>query len=273
MLHLSQTNIPTAQRIAQARLDSIRKIPYLAPELAEQIHLVAKQSVATLRGDVAAASSATLCTQVRDNFQQPKRGTPGCSAMRSPRLPPSPHVQVITIPGIGQATAAALVAKIGHLDRFATPEDLVGYFGVFRRRTRARSRSIRQPLPTGRRGHVQQGQRSGSSLSPGTPLAAGQPSARNPVVKALFSRLRKKGTRGDVAASAIACASCSISSSPSGNQSAVLRRRSSRRTTDTRRRSIRRQASTNAQPFPFPSSPIPLRTLPPRPSSGPGGRQ
>src|SRR5580704_1758496 len=30
---------PTAQRIGQARLTSLQKIPYLAPELAEQLHL------------------------------------------------------------------------------------------------------------------------------------------------------------------------------------------------------------------------------------------
>ena len=42
-----------------------------------------------------------------------------------------PHVQVVTIPGIGAATAAALVAKIVDIDRFATPNHLVNYFGVF----------------------------------------------------------------------------------------------------------------------------------------------
>src|ERR1700738_2303170 len=44
---------PTAQRIAQARLATLKNIPYLAPELAEQLHLVAQQSVACLSGDVA----------------------------------------------------------------------------------------------------------------------------------------------------------------------------------------------------------------------------
>jgi transposase len=36
-----------------------------------------------------------------------------------------------TIPGIGLQTAAALVAKIVSIERFATPTALIGYFGVF----------------------------------------------------------------------------------------------------------------------------------------------
>src|SRR4029077_18809783 len=46
---------PTAQRIAQARLTTLQKIPHLAPELAEQLQLAAGQSVASLHGDVAEA--------------------------------------------------------------------------------------------------------------------------------------------------------------------------------------------------------------------------
>src|SRR4030081_991945 len=41
------------------------------------------------------------------------------------------HSQLITIPGIGIATAAVLVAKVIDIDRFPTPEQFVGYFGVF----------------------------------------------------------------------------------------------------------------------------------------------
>ena len=100
---------PTAQRIAQARLTSLQKIPYLSEELAEQVQLVAQQSVASLHGDVAETLIQDLVGQVRHTQQAEKR-------MRQllddafAKLPASPHQQVITIPGIGTATAAAIVA-------------------------------------------------------------------------------------------------------------------------------------------------------------------
>ena len=46
---------PTAQRIAQAHLASLEKIPYLSGEQAEALHQAAGQSVATLSGAVAEA--------------------------------------------------------------------------------------------------------------------------------------------------------------------------------------------------------------------------
>jgi transposase len=186
---------PTAQRIAQARLDSIRKIAYLTPELAEQIHLIAKQSVATLRGDVAEALVRDLVTQVRQT-QRDEEQMRCFLGNAYAALPASPHVQVITIPGIGPATAAALVAKIGSIDRFATPEDLVGYFGVFPEENSSGVDKYGDPLPLGT-----------LNMSPkGNDLvryylwnAARSAAVHNPVVKTLYNRLRKKGTRGDVA--------------------------------------------------------------------------
>ena len=186
---------PTAQRIAQARLDSIRKIPYLAPELAEQIHLIAKQSVATLRGDLAETLVRDLVAQVRQT-QRAEEQMRRLLGDAYAALPPSPHVQVITIPGIGQGTAAALVAKIGSIDRFATPDDLVGYFGVFPEENSSGVDKYGDPLPLG-----------AMSMSPkGNDLvrhylwnAARCAAVHNPVVKALYDRLRKKATRGDVA--------------------------------------------------------------------------
>jgi len=186
---------PTAQRIAQARLDSLRKIPYLLPQLAEQIHLVAKQSVATLRCQVAEALVRDLVAQVRDT-QRAEEKMRRLLGDAYAALPVSPHVQVITIPGIGQATAAALIAKIGHIDRFATPEDLVGYFGVFPEENSSGTDKYGNPLPLGTM----------SMSNKGNDLvrhylwnAARAAVTHNPVVKALFSRLRNKRTRGDVA--------------------------------------------------------------------------
>lgn len=43
----------------------------------------------------------------------------------------APHLHVVTIPGTGVATAAALIAQTVDIQRFATPERFVGSFGVF----------------------------------------------------------------------------------------------------------------------------------------------
>jgi transposase len=116
---------PTAQRIGQAHLASLQKIPYLAPELAEQLHLIAKQSVACLEGDVVEALVRDLVAQVRhtqraeDHMRDLLKGAYDA-------LPASAHLQVVTVPGIGAATAAAIIAQTGDIDRFATPEHFVG---------------------------------------------------------------------------------------------------------------------------------------------------
>src|SRR5712692_9777951 len=64
VLHLLD-KYPSAERIAQARLTSLQKIPYLSPELAQQLQLVAQQSVASLRGHLAETLIRDLVTQLR----------------------------------------------------------------------------------------------------------------------------------------------------------------------------------------------------------------
>ena len=111
-------------------------------------------------------------------------------------LPASPHVQVLTISGIGEATAAALVAKIVDIDRFATADHLVNYFGVFPEESRSGVDKRGKPLPPGTlvmspkgndlvRFYLWNAVRSGIQC--------------NPAIRALYRRLRAKGKRGDVA--------------------------------------------------------------------------
>ena len=64
-------------------------------------------------------------------------------------LPPSGHVHLLSIPGIGASTAAVLVAKIIDIDRFAAPENLVGYFGTFPREESSGVDAEGRPLPVG----------------------------------------------------------------------------------------------------------------------------
>src|SRR5205085_1260369 len=103
---------------------------------------------------------------------------------------------VVTIPGIGEATAAVLVAKIVAIDRFATPEQLVGYFGVFPEENSSGVDAHGHPLPSG----TLPMSRKGNDLVRGYLWNATRSAIRhNPAIRALYGRLKAKGKRGDVA--------------------------------------------------------------------------
>jgi hypothetical protein len=105
-------------------------------------------------------------------------------------------VQVPTIPGIGPATAAVLVAKIIDSERFASPEHLVGYFGAFPEEDTSGVDKHGKPLPPGtmRMSHK------GNDLARAYLWnAARSATVHNPAVRALYRRLKAKGKRGDVA--------------------------------------------------------------------------
>ncbi len=194
VLHLLD-HYPSAQRIAQARLATLQKIPYLAEDIAEQVRLAAQQSVASLTGPVAEALIRDLVAQVR-HCEQVEQSMRQLLTDAFAQLPPSPHVQVVTIPGIGVATAAVLVAKIGNMDRFPTDASLVNYFGAFPEENSSGVDKHGKPLPAGtlRMSHK------GNDLVRSYLWNAARSAIRhNPAVRALYRRLRSRGTRGDVA--------------------------------------------------------------------------
>jgi transposase len=194
VLHLLE-QYPTAQRLAQAHLASLQKIPYLAPELAEQVRLAAQQSVACLTGDVAEALMRDLVAQVR-HTQNAEAQMRQLLSDAFAGLPVSPHVQVITIPGIGTATAAAIVGKAVDIHRFASPAHFVGYFGVFPEENSSGVDKDGNPLPLGSL-HMS---RKGNDLVRHYLWNAARSAIRhNPAIAALYRRLKDKGTRGDVA--------------------------------------------------------------------------
>lgn len=186
---------PTAERIARAQLASLKKIPYISSEPAEQVHLVARQSVATLRGDITAALVRDLVAQVR-HTQQAEQAVRALLSDAFTALPDSPHRRIVTIPGIGLATAAVLVAKIGSIDRFATPAQFVGYFGVFPQEESSGVDKQGQPLPAG----PPRMSRKGNDLVRHYLWNAARSAlVHNPVIRALYQRLKAKGKRGDIA--------------------------------------------------------------------------
>jgi transposase len=194
VLHLLD-KYPTAQRIGQARLSTLQNIPYLAPEVAEQLHLLAQQSVACLSGDVAEMLVRDLLAQVR-HTQGAENQMRRLLSDAYAALPASPHVQVVTIPGIGVATAAVLIAQAIDIHRFATPDRFVGYFGVFPEENTSGVDKFGQPLPPGSM-HMS---RKGNDLVRSYLWNAARAAiVHNPAIGALYRRLKAKGKRGDVA--------------------------------------------------------------------------
>jgi hypothetical protein len=102
----------------------------------------------------------------------------------------------LTINGIGPSTAAILVAKIVDIDRFATADSLVNYFGVFPEEESSGVDKEGRPRPPGPM-HMS---RKGNDLARAALWNAARTAIRhNPAVRAQYRRLRAKGTRGDVA--------------------------------------------------------------------------
>jgi transposase len=186
---------PTPERIAQARLASVTKIPYLPADKAEPLHQAAQQSVGSLSGAVAESLVRDLVTQVR-HCEQAEQNMRGLLKAAFADLPASGHRQVLTIPGIGDASAAVLVAKIVDIDRFETPADLVGYFGVFPEENSSGVDKQGNPLPPG----TLCMSRKGNDLVRHYLWNATRVGIRfNPALRALYARLKAKGKRGDVA--------------------------------------------------------------------------
>jgi transposase len=186
---------PTVERIAQARSSSLEKIRYLSEDLAMQVRIAAQQSVASLHGDVAAALVRDLVAQVRHS-QQAEEGMRQLLKQAFADLPPSGHLQIETIPGIGSTTAAVLVAKIVDVDRFATPDKLVGYFGVFPELNTSGVDKQGQPLSAGT---LHMSHKGNDLVRAYLWNAVRSAILHNPAVRALYHRLRAKGKRGDVA--------------------------------------------------------------------------
>ena len=186
---------PTAELIAGAPLACLKKIPHLSGEQAQAVHQAAGQSVASLRGSVAEALVGDLVAQVR-HCQDAEKALRKLLTTAFAKLPASPHAQVVTIPGIGEATAAVLVAKIVDIDRFQTPEQVVGYFGVFPEENSSGVDKQGNPLPPGTM-HMSF---KGNDLVRSYLWNAARTAIRyNPAVAALYRRLKAKGRRGDVA--------------------------------------------------------------------------
>lgn len=184
---------PTVERIAAARtLTQIRRIDQ---QRAEALQDAARRSVGSLKGPVAEQFVRQLVQQVRQS-QQAEQDLEQLLKQAFEVLPEGGHRQLLSIPGIGWRTAAALTAKIVSIDRFATPERLVSYFGTFPEENTSGVDKFGRPVPVGTL-HMSP---KGNDLVRALLWMACQSAIRcNPAIRALYARQKAAGKRGDVA--------------------------------------------------------------------------
>jgi transposase len=186
---------PTPEHIARARFESLQRIPHVKPELAERLQQAARSSVASLRGEVATQLVQHHVQQLQLRLRA-KRKLEKLLQATFAQIPSSACRQVATITGIGPATAAALVAKIVDIDRFATPDKLVGYFGCFPEERSSGVDKCGRPLPSK---SLRMSAKGNDLVRHYLWMAAKCASLHNPAIRALYRRQRAAGKRGDVA--------------------------------------------------------------------------
>ncbi len=109
-------------------------------------------------------------------------------------LPTINHLD--SIGGIGEITAAVLTAKIVSIERFDRPEELVGYFGIFPEEKSSGIGPDGSPYPR-RNTHMS---KKGNDLVRHYLFTASMSAVQcNSAVRALYRRLRARGTTGKVA--------------------------------------------------------------------------
>lgn len=186
---------PTPQKIARAQLRSLLAIPYLPQGKAAEVQEAARNSVASLHGDVAEQLVQGLVVQLQQS-QAAEKNLEKLLAKTFKALPEGGHRHVLTIPGIGIATAAVLVAKIVSIDRFTSVERLISYFGVFPEENSSGVDKHGNPLPAG----TMRMSPKGNDLARRYLYMAAMAALRdNAAARALYARQRARGKRGDVA--------------------------------------------------------------------------
>jgi len=186
---------PTPDMLARAKPETLAKVPHLAPDMAETLRAAAVQSTASNGGPIAAE---LIRQKVRDLRQEQATFASLRDLVEQAwqALPDGPARRVLTIPGIGLQTAAALVAKIVCIERFATPTALIGYFGIFPEEVDV-SGTDRHGKP--KHGTEIHRSRKGNDLVRRLLYTAAQCAVIwNPPVKALFARLRAEGQEDNV---------------------------------------------------------------------------
>jgi transposase len=186
---------PTPQRLAHAKPRSLAAIRYLKAEKGAAIQQAAQHSVGSLQGEIAETLVRKTVRQIASSQATEKHlHKLMCQAFHA--LPDGAHKLLPTITGIGVATAAAIVAKVVSIDYFATPAQLVSYFGVFPEENTSGYDRRGRPVPPGTIAMSAQGN---DLVRRYLWMAAQTATLHNPAIRALFARQKSRGKRGDVA--------------------------------------------------------------------------
>jgi hypothetical protein len=180
---------PSAGRLAEATAAELAALPYRPDAQVAPLLEQARASSASRSGARIAELVRDHVRQLRDvQARQQRLGKLRVSAYRA--LPEAN--QLDTIPGLGAVSAAGLTAFIVDIDRFATPGQLVAYFGVL---PIAASRGVdRDGQPRGPRRFVMS--RRGNDLGRRYLWMAARSAIRcNPAVRALDARVVAKHPR------------------------------------------------------------------------------
>lgn len=189
------TRYPTPQRLARAKLSSLATIRYLKPDKAAAVHQAAARSIGSFCGEIAESLIRETVREIRLS-QGIEQRLDKLLRQAFAALPAGPHQLLTSIKGIGAGTAAAIVAKVVSLDRFATAAQLVSYFGVFPEENTSGYDRRGRPVPPG----TMEMSRQGSDLVRRYLWMAAQTATlHNPAIRALYARQRSRGKRGDVA--------------------------------------------------------------------------
>jgi transposase len=177
---------PTAARLAEATAADLAASPYLPDAQVAPLLDHARASIASLDGAAAEELVRDHVRQLRDTGVRQKRlENLLVSAYRA--LPRDNHL--VSIPGIGDVTAAVLTAAVVDVGRFATPGKLVASFGVLP--VEASSGVDREGQPRGPRRYVMS--RRGNDLVRRYLWRAALSAVRfNPAVRAVYARVVAK---------------------------------------------------------------------------------
>lgn len=189
---------PTAACMAAGKLDTMKKIRFIDPERVTKIYEAAKQSVASLSGTVSKQLIAMLVKELRHSMEQEEIWkTLLIQAFVS--IPEGPHRQVVTIGGIGQMTAAAIVATAVDIRRFETAKQFIGYYGVFPEEFQSGVDRSGNPHPPGKKHMCPRGNDLVRALLWNCAKSASGKNSNNPAVRALYLRMLASGKSSQVA--------------------------------------------------------------------------
>ncbi|HKB40386.1 MAG TPA: transposase, partial [Gemmataceae bacterium] len=177
---------PTAALLAHAPAADLENVPYLPHQHIDTLLAHARASIASLDDEAVAELVRDQVRQLRDvQARQQRLEKLLVAAYR--RLPAPNHLD--TIPGLGDVTAAVLTAFMVDSDRFATPGQLVKYFGVLP--IEVASGVERDGTPRGPKRYVMSG-RGNDLVRRYLWMAALSAVRHNPAVRALYARVVAK---------------------------------------------------------------------------------